>query len=109
VPALNRHLQTEEFFDTRRFPEIVFVSNDFRFDGDRLVSVNGMLTVKGITRPLVLDIVAFKCMLHPMAGKEACGADAVGTFRRSDFNMGKYVPLVSDKITLRIAVEAVLN
>jgi len=106
VPALNRHIQTEEFFDTQHFPEIVFISDDFRFDGERPVAINGVLTVKGITRPLVLNIVSFKCMLHPMAKKEACGADAVGTLKRSEFNMGKYVPLVSDEVTLRIAVEA---
>jgi polyisoprenoid-binding protein YceI len=41
-----------------------------------------------------------------MQKKDAIGADATGTVKRSDFNMGKAVPLVSDEVTLEIVIEA---
>ncbi|MDE2131869.1 MAG: YceI family protein, partial [Betaproteobacteria bacterium] len=63
-------------------------------------------TLKGITKPVVLKITSFKCMVHPMAKKEACGADAVTHLKRTDFNMGKYAPLVGDDVTVTVSVEA---
>lgn len=46
-------------------------------------------------------------MFHPMLLKGACGADVTTIVKRTDFNMGKYAPLVGDDVTLTIAVEAV--
>lgn len=103
---LNEHIQGEDFFDTKKYPEIVFVSNDFRFDGAKLVEVRGQLTIKGISKPVNLTVTSFHCMPHPMAKKEACGANATATVLRSEFNMGKYAPYVSDEVKLTIAVEA---
>lgn len=107
LPLFNEHIQAADYFDTKNHPEIVFVSDDFRFDGDRLTEVNGKLTIKGITRPVTLNVTHFACKQHPMLKKDACGANAVATVRRSDFNMGKGAPAVSDEVTLNIAVEAV--
>ena len=107
LPIFNEHIQAEDFFYTTKYPEIRFVSNYFRFNGEKLESVNGLLTIKGITRPVTLKITSFKCMPHPMAKKDACGANAVAALRRSDFNMGKHAPQVSDEVTLSIAVEAI--
>ncbi|MDD3484977.1 MAG: polyisoprenoid-binding protein, partial [Azovibrio restrictus] len=53
------------------------------------------------------EITSFQCMPHPMLKKEACGANATATVKRSEFNAGKYAPHVSDTVTLNIAVEAV--
>ena len=46
-------------------------------------------------------------MPHPMLKRDAIGANAVAQIKRSDFNMGKYAPNVSDEVTLSIALEAV--
>jgi polyisoprenoid-binding protein YceI len=105
--AFNEHIQTEDFFDTKKYPEILFTSKNFRFEGERLVSLDGELTMKGITKPVSLKVTHFKCMMHPMAKKDACGANAVAQISRTDFNMGKYAPLVSDGVTLTIAIEAI--
>lgn len=103
----NEHLQGEDFFDVKRFPVITFKSRTVKFDRDRVAEVDGNLTVKGITRPVVLTVTSFKCMLHPLLKKDACGADATATINRTDFNAGKYAPAVSDEVTLDIAVEAI--
>ncbi len=106
-PLFNGHLQEEDFFDTAKHPTIAFKSNKLKFDGDKVVSVDGELTVKGITKPVTLTVISFLCMPHPIVKKDACGATATAQIKRSDFNMAKYVPNVSDEVTLTIPVEAI--
>lgn len=103
----NGHIQGEDFFDTAKYPTIIFKSNKVKFDGDKVTSVDGDLTVKGITKPVTLTVNSFLCMPHPMMKKEACGATATTKVKRSDFNMGKYAPYVGDEVTLTIPVESI--
>ncbi len=103
----NEHIQAEDFFHTAAYPTITFKSTRVRFDGDRPVAVEGHLTVKGVTRPVTLAVTSFLAMPHPMLKKDAIGANATAKIRRSDFNMGKHAPYVSDEVTLSIAVEAI--
>ncbi len=103
----NGHIQGEDFFDTAKYPAITFKSNKVKFDGDKVASVDGDLTVKGITKPVTLTVNSFLCMPHPMMKKDACGATATTKVKRSDFNMGKYAPYVGDEVTLTIPVESV--
>lgn len=100
------HLKTEDFFNTEKFPTMTFKGTDFKFNGDKLASVGGQLTLLGVSKPVTLQITGFKCAPHPMSKKPACGADAVTTIKRSDFGMTAYVPAVSDEVTLRIQIEA---
>jgi polyisoprenoid-binding protein YceI len=106
-PLFNGHIQGEDFFDTDKYPAITFKSNKAKFDGDKLVAVDGNLTVKGITKPVTLTVTSFLCMPHPIMKKDACGANATTVVKRTDFNMGKYAPYVSDEVTLSIPVEAI--
>ena len=106
-PVFNGHLKGEDFFDTAKYPTITYKADKFRFDGDKLVGVDGDLTIKGITKPVALTVTSFDCKPHPMVKKDACGANAVAHIKRSDFNMGKYVPAVSDEVTLSIPVESI--
>ncbi|GAB4125333.1 MAG: YceI family protein [Sideroxydans sp.] len=103
----NGHLQEADFFDTQKFPTITFKSTRLQFEGDKLTQVVGDLTIKGVTKPVVLVVTSMQCMPHPMVKKDACGANAVAVVKRSDFNMGKYAPYVSDEVTLTIPVEAI--
>jgi len=102
----NEHLQGEDFFDTAKYPTITYKSTAVRFDGDKPVVVEGLLTVKGITRPVTLSLGSFQTMPHPIVKKDALGANASARIKRSEFNAGKYAPHVSDDVTLTIAVEA---
>lgn len=103
----NGHIQGEDFFDTSQHPTITFKSSRMKFKGDKPVTVEGDLTIKGVTHPVTLNLTSFHCMPHPMVKKEACGANAVAKLKRSDFNMGKHAPFVSDEVTLAIPVEAI--
>jgi len=103
----NEHIQAADYFDTTVYPTLTFKSTGMKFKGDQPVSVAGNLTIKGVTKPVTLKITHFKCQPHPMLKVEACGANATTQVKRSEFNMGKNVPFVSDEVTLTIAIEAV--
>jgi len=102
----DQQIQAADFFDTARHPAITFKSSNMTLDGDQM-SLSGDLTIKGVTKPVTLAITHFQCMPHPLLKVDACGAKATVTVKRSDFNMGKYALLVSNDITLNLAIEAV--
>ena len=73
------------------------------------MSIDGNLTIKGVTKAVTLKVTHYVNMMHPMAKKDAIGADATVVVKRSDFNMSKYVPYVSDDVTITLSIEAVKN
>jgi polyisoprenoid-binding protein YceI len=105
--TFDEHIQGEDFFDTAKFPTASFKSTSVRFEGDKPVAVDGNLTLKGVTRRVTLTVSSFQHMPHPMLKKDAIGANASTTVKRSDFNAGKYAPYVGDEVTISIAIEAV--
>jgi polyisoprenoid-binding protein YceI len=102
----NQHIQGEDYFDTAKHPVITFKGNKMTFNGDVPASLAGDLSIKGVTRPVTLAITHFKCMPHPLLKVDACGANATTQIRRSEFNMGKYAPAISDEVTLTLSIEA---
>jgi len=96
------HLKSADFFDVENNPTLTFKSTKVTDS-----TLEGLLTIKGITKPVTLTVISFMCMPHPMVKKDACGATATAKVKRSDFNMGKYAPLVGDEVTLTIPVESI--
>jgi hypothetical protein len=103
----NDHIQAEDFFNTAKYPMATFTSNKLNFKGDKILSMDGTLTIKGVSKPVTFAVTSFLCMPHPMTKKDACGANATVVVKRSDFNIGKHVPYVSDEVTIDIPVEAI--
>jgi len=103
----NGHIQGADFFDTEKYPTATFKSTKVNFVGDKPSTVEGNLTIKGVTKPVTLTLSSFQQMQHPMLKKDAIGANASTIVKRSDFNAGKYAPYVGDDVTIDIAVEAV--
>lgn len=106
VPKLDDHLRNADFFDATKYPSIRFKSQDFKFSGDKLVAVNGALTMHGVTKPVSLTISSFRCGEHPLKKMPMCGADASTTLKRSDFGISKYSPNIGEDVLLRIEIEA---
>lgn len=102
----DEHLRTADFFNAAEFPEMVYKSTKFNFNGDKVESVEGTLTLLGITKPVKLTATSFNCGPNPFSKKEMCGADLAGTIKRTDFGMKFGVPAISDEVHLLIAVEA---
>jgi len=90
-----------------KHPTATFKSTKVNFEGDKPVSIDGNLTLKGITKPVTLTVTSFHAMPHPMMKKDAIGANATTKVKRTDFNMGKNAPYVGDEVTIDIAFEAV--
>lgn len=105
--TFNEHIQGEDFLDTAKYPTATFKSTKVNFEGDKPASIEGNLTLKGVTKPVTLTVTSFHAMPHPMMKKDAIGANATTKVKRTDFNMGKNVPYVGDEVTIDIALEAV--
>ena len=106
--TFNGHIQGADFLDTAKFPTATFKSTKVRFDGDKPVAIDGDLTIKGVTKPVTLDVTLNGAGEHPMAKKQAIGFSATGTIKRTDFGVGAYAPNVSDDVQLRITTEGTL-
>ena len=68
--------------------------------------MEGNLTIKGISKPVTLEMTNFFCSRSLLTFKYTCGANALTHVNRSDFDMGKYAPFIGDEITIGIAIEA---
>ena len=106
VQAFNDHLLSDDFFDAAQFPEATFRSTSVEADGDDELKITGELTIKGITKEVVLEADINLVGEHPATGKQTAGFDAETTIKRSDFGLGLYVPNVADEIELHITTEA---
>lgn len=101
------HLRSPDFFNAAEFPTISYKSTAFRFKGDAPASVDGNLTMAGVTRPVTLTIDALKCGTNPMNKKDQCGAAASAQIKRSDFGIKYGLPGVGDDVKLVFEIEAI--
>lgn len=105
VRQFDEHLRGKDFFEVEKFPDATFKSTKIAFKGENPATITGDLTIKGITKPVTLEVTGFKCGPHPMLKAPACGGNASAKIKRSDFGMSYALPAVPDEITLEIEVE----
>ena len=104
--ARDEHLRSPDFFNVAEFPTMTFKGTGVRFQGDNVQSIDGQITLLGVTRPLTITLDTWKCGPHPLSKKEMCGGNAQGTVKRSDFGMKFGIPAVGDELKLWIEFEA---
>ena len=108
VTALDDHLKSADFFDVDKHPTITFESTGVRRSGISLVVMTGNLTIKGITKPVDLDVTLNHIGPHPLAALfdkykgEWIGITASGSLLRSEFDLGLGAPITGDRIRLEI-------
>ena len=102
----NKHINAADLFDTEKFPTATFKSTKVTFEGDAPKTIEGDLTIKGITKPVVLEVTHFLNAENGMFKKDAIGANAIGTILRSDYGVDLFAPAVSDEVSLSISLEA---
>lgn len=109
LDKMNEHAVKAELFDTEKYPQATYSGKLQGFVKGAPTRVVGDLTLRGVTKPVMLKIKSFKCMPHPVLKREVCGADAITTFKRDAFGMdaGKAWGFSMD-VTLRIQVEAIM-
>ena len=106
VPLLDTKIQDRDWFDVAKYPNITFKSTKVETTDKKHFKILGNLTVKGITKPVVLDAVLNSQAQHPMAKVPAIGFNASTIIKRSDFGMADIIPAVSDTIEIQITTEA---
>ena len=106
VKKLTDEFLQAEYFDQQNFPKAMFKSSKVVSTGDNTFDVHGQLTIKGVSKQVVMHATLNKVGTHPMTQKPAIGFDAHTTINRSEFGLGKYVPNVSDEVTLTLTTEA---
>lgn len=103
--ARDEHLRSADFFNVAEFPTITFKSTSVAFNGEAPASIEGNMTLLGVTKPVSLTIYRFKCGSNPFTKKPRCGGNASGTINRSDFGMKLAIPSVGDEIKFDIEFE----
>ena len=103
------HLKSADLFDSARYPTVRFVSDRFVFQGDKLVSVPGQLTLLGKTHPVTLKAVHFNCYKSPMFnGREVCGGEFETNIDRTQWGMDYLVKMgMPTSVHLITQIEAV--
>lgn len=108
VPDFDKHLQSDDFFSVKKFPEAKFVSKKFNFDDDSLESIEGELTLLGKTNPVTLEAERFNCYDQPVLKVHICGGDFETEIKRSQWGMNWGIEMgIPDDVKLLIQVEAI--
>ena len=109
--GLDRHLQTADFFDTANHPTATFVSRSITLDADDAneATVVGDLTLRGVTRPVTLE-VEFNQAGPSMGNTYRAGFDGEATIKRSEFGIAYGIPMgLGDDVKLHIEGEFILR
>jgi polyisoprenoid-binding protein YceI len=105
----DNHLRSPDIFDVQKFPTITFKSTSFKKKKKNLYTMTGNITIKGITKPLTLDVTMNGPVENPNKNAKniQVGIKAVGTIKRSEFTVGQNLTtaFVSDEVQLRITGE----
>ena len=91
---LSAHLQSPDFFDAERHPELRFAAQDIRLDGDGKVSADGELTIKGVTKPVAVSGTVTAPIADPY-GNDRIGLNLTTSVDRTDFGVDWNNPLPS--------------
>ena len=104
---LAAHLQSPDFFDVERYPELSFESSDIERDEDR-ITVRGGITIKGVERPVELTGTIADPITDPY-GRERIGLKLETTVDRTEFGVKWNVPLPDGKLALADEVKLVAD
>jgi polyisoprenoid-binding protein YceI len=104
----DNHLRSPDFFDVAKFPAMTFKSKAWKKTGDDTFDVTGDLTIKGVTKEVVLKIKSLG--FGPgMPGAMLSGWEASTTLNRNDFGITTFPKVLGDEVAVTIAVEADLQ
>jgi polyisoprenoid-binding protein YceI len=108
----DNHLRTNDFFDAANHPKITFKSTRIEPKSDAEYTVHGDLTIRGVTKPVALDVEFHGTSKNPY-GKTVAGLSASGTINRKDFGVSFNALLetggvaVAEKVKLDLDVELI--
>ncbi|GAO03130.1 YceI family protein [Anaeromyxobacter sp. PSR-1] len=112
VPDRDAHLKSPDFFDVAKYPTITFKSTKVEKIGEGKLKVTGDLTMKGVTKPVVLEVLGPTSAIKDPGGNLRRGLVATTMVNRREFglNWSKTVeagPVVGDEVKIEIEAELV--
>ena len=99
-------LKDSDFFDVEKFPKMIFESKKIERTGENAFKVEGDITLRGVTRQMTLDVTVADRRPDAPAGARYARFRGIGTIKRSQFGMTKYVDMVGDTVEITIATDA---
>lgn len=106
IPEFDKHLKGKLFLDVDQYPKASFISNKVQVIGKDQAKVRGILTLHGVSKPVILNVKLNKIGLSPVTTKYTAGFSASTTIKRSDFGISTLIPGVSDDVAIDIEAEA---
>ncbi|MEO5844441.1 MAG: YceI family protein [Caldimonas sp.] len=107
VKSLDGMLRGERLLNVAQNPTARFVGDAFTFDGAKVASVAGTLTIMGKSQPATLKAVRFNCYENGQLKREVCGGDFETTIQRSQYGLGFLPNVAPDDVKLLIQIEAI--
>ena len=104
--ATNEMLRGPQFFHVEKFPAITFKSSTFNWDGASLRSIDGTLTLLGVSKPVTLAVSKSACTPAEAQTRARCSAEALVNVKRADFGMKGWAASVSNDVKLIIELVA---
>lgn len=104
--GFDEHMQGADFLQVGAHPQVGFASTAFRFEGDKVVAVEGTLDLLGQSHPVTLQAVRFNCYQNKRIGREVCGGDFQADLARSQWGMNFGLPGIPDVVRIQIEIEA---
>lgn len=99
----------DTFLDAGDHPTARFVSTSVEPTGEGSARIAGTLTLRGITRPVVLDVRLNAVKRHPITRRRSAGFSATATLSRRDFGIVDWPNVIGDRVELLIEAEALLD
>jgi polyisoprenoid-binding protein YceI len=107
TPSFEGVLKGERVFNVTQNPVARFVADSFAFEGDKVTSATGTLTIVGKSQPVTLKATRFNCYENSQLKREVCGGDFETTIQRSQFGLGIAPAVAPDDVKLLIQVEGI--
>ncbi len=103
VEMRDNHLKSPDFFDAEKFDKITFKSTSIKSIGKNKYTLNGNLTMHGVTKPVSMNLLYRGTIVHPMNKANVAGFQLTGVLKRSDFNIGPNfkAPMISDEVEIK--------
>jgi polyisoprenoid-binding protein YceI len=103
VPVLTDELKGDKWFDSAKFPQATFTSTHIAVGANGEATIEGNLTLHGVTKPVVLHAHLMGAGVNPIDKAYTVGFEASATLKRTDFGVSMYAPAVGDEVQLSIA------
>jgi len=103
------HIKGEEYFNASKFPTMTFKSTSMQKTSGNNYKVSGILTLRGISKPVVLAAKLNGIGENPMSKKTMAGFKISGTIKRSAFGVGEESAMLGDEVSLNSNIELMKN